>query len=89
MTVFPSFLREFVLRVSTLVLLGLHFIEYIDFSEFMLFWLGIYALNVAFMSLYLIIKRLIKFNIGWPLIDDRILGKQMVSYGLVTLLTTS
>ena len=88
-TVFPSFLREFVLRVSTLVLLGLHFIEYIDFSEFMLFWLGIYALNVAFMSLYLIIKRLIKFNIGWPLIDDRILGKQMVSYGLVTLLTTS
>lgn len=88
-TVFPSFLREFVIRVSTLFLLGLHFIEYINFSEFMLFWLGIYALNVAFMSLYLIIKRFIKFNIGWPLIDDRILGKQMVSYGLVTLLTTS
>ena len=88
-TVFPSFLREFVLRVSTLVLLGLHFFKYIDFSEFMLFWLGIYALNVAFMSIYLIIKRFIKFNIGWPLIDDRILGKQMISYGLVTLLTTS
>lgn len=88
-TVFPSFLREFVIRVATLVLLGLYFIKYIDFSEFMLFWLGIYALNVAFMSLYLIMKRFIKFNIGWPLIDDRILGKQMLIYGMVTLLTTS
>ena len=88
-TVFPSFLREFVLRFSTLVLLGLHFIEFIDFTEFMLFWLGIYALNVAFMSIYLTIKRLIKFSIGWPLIDDRILVNHMVSYGLVTLLTTS
>ena len=88
-TVFPSFLREFVLRFSTLVLLGLHFIEFIDFTEFMLFWLCIYALNVAFMSIYLTIKRLIKFSIGWPLIDDRILVNHMVSYGLVTLLTTS
>ena len=88
-TVLPSFLREFVLRIFTLVLLGLHFFEYIDFSQFMLLWLGIYGLNVAFISLYLIINRFIKFNVGWPLIDDRILGKQMLSYGLVTLLTTS
>ena len=88
-TVFPSFLREFVLRVSTLVLLGLHFVDYIDFTEFMFFWLGIYALNVALMSLYLMVKGLAKFNFGWPLIDDRLLGRRMVNYGLVTLLTTS
>ena len=88
-TVFPSFLREFVLRVSTLVLLVLHFIDYIDFREFMFFWLGIYALNVAFMSVYLITKKLVKFDFGWPLVADKLLGKRMVNYGLVTLLTAS
>ena len=55
----------------------------------MFFWLGIYALNVAFMSIYLITKKLIKFDFGWPLVADKLLGKRMVNYGLVTLLTAS
>ncbi len=88
-TVIPSLLREFVLRVLTLLLLGLLFFNYINFKDFMLLWLGIYVINVAFMFLYLIIKGLSEFNFGWSLIDDKLLGKEMVNYGLITLLTTS
>ena len=88
-TIFPAFLRELILRISTFVLLVFYFLNYIDFSDFMFFWIGIYSLNVAFISIYLFSKRLLKFNFGWPFLDDALLGKDMINYGLVTLFTVS
>ena len=51
-TVFPAVLREFVLRLFTLLLLAAYFINWIDFDQFMLYWIALYGLNVLFLCLY-------------------------------------
>lgn len=88
-TVYPSFLREFVLRLMTLILLGVYALQRIDFEQFMLFWLGAYALNTMLMLGFLLRYKLFRFSLGWPLVHDPSVGKEMVGYGLVTLLTVS
>ena len=88
-TIFPSFIRELVLRLSTLFLLLLFFLKFIDFNDFMLGWVSIYGLNITLMSIYLAIHKHIKFDFGLHLINDKILGKQMFNYGIFTLLTSS
>ena len=44
-TVFPAILREFVLRLFTLLLLSVnYFINWIDFDQFILYWIALYGL---------------------------------------------
>lgn len=88
-TVYPSVLREFVLRVTTFMLLCLYSFKILSFDQFMIYWLGVYALNVLLMIAYLMKHKLFRLSFGWPLVHDHKLGLQMVNYGLVTLFTLS
>ncbi|CAI8368866.1 MAG: Uncharacterised protein [Flavobacteriaceae bacterium] len=88
-TVFPAILREFLLRVMTLGLLGLYFFEYIDFSTFMILWIIAYAFNVFALSVYLLINNSLIISFGKTMFPDPVLGNKMKKYGLVTLLTAS
>ena len=38
---------------------------------------------------FLLRYKLFRFSLGWPLVHDPSVGKEMVGYGLVTLLTVS
>ena len=88
-TVFPAVLRELGLRVLTLILLVLYFINFIDFSTFIYSWLAMYALNVFFLGLYLFNLNFLKLELGFPLFLNRNLSKKMSRYGLITVLTSS
>lgn len=88
-SVFPAILREFVLRVSTLITLCLYSFDFLNFNEFIYCWLGIYSLNVLFLSLYLVSFKLFKIRFGLPLFPDSNLARKMSNYGVVTLLTSS
>ena len=88
-TVFPAVLRELGLRVFTLILLVLYFIDWIDFTVFIYAWLGMYSLNVFFLALYLFNLKFLKVELGFPLFPNADLSKKMRRYGLVTLLTSS
>ena len=88
-SVFPAILREFVLRVSTLITLCLYSFDFLNFNEFIYCWLGIYSLNVLFLSLYLVSFKLFKIRFGLPLFPDSNLARKMSKYGVVTLLTSS
>jgi O-antigen/teichoic acid export membrane protein len=88
-TVFPAVLRELGLRVFTLILLVLYFVDWIDFTVFIYAWLGMYSLNVFFLALYLFNLKFLKVELGFPLFPNADLSKKMRRYGLVTLLTSS
>lgn len=88
-TVFPAVLRELVLRVITLLLLGAFFMSWIDFSQFISIWLSVYAFNVFLFSIYLFSYNHFKLEFGLPLIPNRNLAKKMFHYGAITLLTSS
>jgi len=88
-TVFPAVLRELGLRVFTLILLVLYFVDWIDFTVFIYAWLGMYSLNVFFLALYLFNLKFLKVELGFPLFPNANLSKKMRRYGLVTLLTSS
>ena len=88
-TVFPAVLRELGLRVFTLILLVMYFIDWIDFTVFIYAWLAMYSLNVFLLALYLFNLKFLKVELGFPLFPNADLSKQMRKYGLVTLLTSS
>lgn len=88
-TVFPSILRELLLRIMTLCLIVIYSFGYIDFSTFMILWLSVYAFNVLSLSFYLISRKLLHLNFGWPIIPNNSLATKMKKYGLVTLLVAS
>ena len=88
-TVFPAVLREFVLRVMTFLLLGAYFMSWINFDQFILYWLAIYGLNVFLLCVYLLNSNYLKLQFGFPLFPDNSLAKQMLHYGGITLLTSS
>jgi len=88
-TVFPAVLRELGLRVFTLILLVMYFIDWIDFTVFIYAWLTMYSLNVFLLALYLFNLKFLKVELGFPLFPNANLSKQMRKYGLVTLLTSS
>ena len=88
-TVFPAVLREFILRIVTLLLLGLFAFNIIDFTVFVYSWLGMYCFNVFLLGMYLLRFTPFKFEFGFPLFPDSSLGSKMLKYGVVTLLTSS
>ncbi len=88
-TVFPAVLREFVLRVMTFLLLGVYFMSWIDFDQFVYIWLSLYGLNVFLFSIYLFRSNHLKFEFGFPLLPESTLAKKMFHYAGITLLTSS
>ena len=88
-SVFPAILREFILRISTLVTLTLYSFDIFNFNEFIYCWLGLYSLNVLFLSLYLFRFKLLSISFGFPLFPDSDLAHKMSKYGVITLLTSS
>ena len=88
-TVFPAVLREFVLRVMTLLLLGAYFMSWINFDQFILYWLALYGLNVFLLCVYLLSSNYLKLQFGFPLFPDNSVAKKMLHYGGITLLTSS
>jgi len=88
-TVFPAVLREFVLRLMTLLLLGAYFMSWIDFDQFIYYWLAIYGLNVFLLGAYLLSSNYLKLEFGFPLLPENSLAKKMLHYGGITLLTSS
>jgi O-antigen/teichoic acid export membrane protein len=88
-SVFPAVLREFILRLSTLVTLCIYSFNFLSFSEFVYCWLGLYSLNVLFLSVYLFRLKLLNISFGFPLFPDSDIARKMSKYGLVTLLTSS
>ena len=88
-TVFPAVLREFVLRLFTLLLLAAHFINWIDFDQFILYWIALYGLNVLLLCLYMLSFNYLKLQFGFPLFPDNSIAKKMFHYGGITLLTSS
>ena len=88
-TVFPSFLKEFLIRAATLILLGCYYFEYISFGDFMFYWLCSYATNVFLLAFYLVYNKFFKFSFGFPLVPNKLVGTRMINYGLVTLFTVS
>lgn len=88
-SVFPAVLRELILRLSTLVLLCMYSLDYLNFSEFIYCWLGLYSINVLFLSVYLFRLKLLNISFGFPLFPDSDIARKMSKYGLVTLLTSS
>lgn len=88
-SVFPAVLREFTLRLSTLVILCLYSFDFLNFSEFVYCWLGLYSLNVLFLSIYLFRLNLFNFSFGFPLFPNSDIARKMSKYGFVTLLTSS
>ena len=88
-TVFPAVLREFVLRVMTLLFLGAYFMNWINFDQFILYWLALYGLNVFLLCVYLLGSNYLKLQFGFPLFPDNSLAKKMLHYGGITLLTSS
>ena len=88
-TVFPAVLREFVLRLMTLLLLGAYFMNWIDFDQFIYYWLAIYGLNVFLLCAYLLSSNYLKLEFGFPLLPENSLAKKMLHYGGITLLTSS
>ena len=69
-TVFPAVLREFVLRLFTLLLLVAHFINWINFDQFILYWIALYGLNVLLLCLYMLSFNYFKLQFGFPLFPD-------------------
>ena len=88
-TVFPAVLREFVLRLLTLLLLAAYFINWIDFDQFIIYWIALYGLNVLLLCLYMLSFNYFKLQFGFPLFPDNSLAKKMLHYGGITLLTSS
>ena len=88
-SVFPAVLREFILRLSTLVTLCMYSFDFLSLSEFVYCWLGLYSLNVLFLSVYLFRLKLLNISFGFPLFPDSDIARKMSKYGLVTLLTSS
>jgi len=88
-TVFPAVLREFVLRLMTLLLLGAYFMSWIDFDQFIYYWLALYGLNVFLLCAYLLSSNYLKLEFGFPLFPDHSLARKMLHYGGITLLTSS
>ena len=88
-TVFPAVLREFVLRLMTLLLLGAYFMNWIDFDQFIYYWLALYGLNVFLLGAYLLSSNYLKLEFGFPLLPENSLAKKMLHYGGITLLTSS
>lgn len=88
-SVFPAVLRELILRLSTLVLLCMYSLDYLNFNEFIYCWLGLYSINVLFLSVYLFRLKLLNISFGFPLFPDSDIARKMSKYGLVTLLTSS
>lgn len=88
-TIFPAVLREFVLRLMTLVLLGAYFMSWINFDQFILYWLALYGLNVFLLCVYLLSSNYLKLQFGFPLFPDNSLAKKMLHYSGITLLTSS
>ena len=88
-TIFPAVLREFVLRLMTLMLLGAYFMSWINFDQFILYWLALYGLNVFLLCVYLLSSNYLKLQFGFPLFPDNSLAKKMLHYSGITLLTSS
>jgi len=88
-TVFPAVLREFVLRLMTLLLLGAYFMSWIDFDQFIYYWLALYGLNVFLLCAYLLSFNYLQLEFGFPLLPENSLAKKMLHYGGITLLTSS
>ena len=88
-TIFPAVLRELLLRLMTLFLLGVYFMNWINFDQFIIYWLAIYGLNVFLLSLYLFSSNLLKFQFGFPFFPNKTIAKKMFNYGGITLLTSS
>jgi len=88
-SVFPAVLRELILRLSTLVFLCMYSLDYLNFSEFIYCWLGLYSINVLFLSVYLFRLKLLNISFGFPLFPDSDIARKMSKYGVVTLLTSS
>ena len=88
-TIFPAVLREFVLRLMTLMLLGAYFMSWINFDQFILYWLALYGFNVFLLCIYLFSSNYLKLQFGFPLFPDNSLAKKMLHYSGITLLTSS
>ena len=88
-SVFPAVLREFILRLSTLVTLCMYSFDFLNFSEFVYCWVGLYSSNVLFLSVYLFRFKLLNISFGFPLFPNSDIARKMSKYGLVTLLTSS
>mgnify|MGYP001403901560 FL=1 len=88
-TIFPAVLREFVLRLMTLMFLGAYFMSWINFDQFILYWLALYGLNVFLLCVYLLSSNYLKLQFGFPLFPDNSLAKKMLHYSGITLLTSS
>tara|TARA_B110000977_G_scaffold201002_1_gene293616 strand:- start:1486 stop:2979 length:1494 start_codon:yes stop_codon:yes gene_type:complete len=88
-TVVPAFLKEFLIRVLTLILLISYSLELISFHEFMIYWLACYVLNAFLLSMYLVYNKLFKLSFGFEFAPNRDLKFKMINYGLVTLFTLS
>jgi O-antigen/teichoic acid export membrane protein len=73
----------------TLLLLGAYFMSWIDFDQFIYYWLALYGLNVFLLCAYLLSSNYLKLEFGFPLFPDHSLARKMLHYGGITLLTSS
>lgn len=85
--IFPSFLKEVVLRLASLVLVLLYGLEKIGFGQFIVFLCGFYMLNTVLFISYLIVKKHFALNYHFQSIEKKLL-KELVNYSGYTLLTS-
>lgn len=88
-TVFPAFLRELLQRLVTGGLIIAYFFERIDFDDFIYLWLSSYAFIVFVFATYLISRKILRLEFGFPLFMNKEISKKMLKYSAVTLLTSS
>lgn len=72
-TVFASFLKSIFVRVLTMFALFLYYLEIIDFSGFMVFFIFSYCLNILLFISHLIYNKMLDFKVNPAYIKKRVL----------------
>lgn len=86
--ILPNFLKEILLRISTLMGIVLYALGLIDFTMFVNVLLGAYLLNLLILLIYLVFKKAIPLSF-LPGAFSRDQSKAMLSYSLFTFLGAS
>lgn len=78
----PAFLNDVVSRIMVIVVVTIYYLKWIDLNQFILCYVGLYALQVLLLLSYIFVFDTITFKINWQYFREKQFLK-LINYGLL------
>lgn len=81
-TTVPSYLNDVYVRIAYLALIFVYYFQYIDFKQFIILYIGIFALQLLLLIAYLLKEDKPSLRINWRIYKEKGL-KEMLAFSLL------